>query len=245
MTQQKAIIMGASSGLGYEVARLLLQRGWQLGLAARRTEPLEKLAAENPTGQVKVKAIDVTRDGAEQDLRHLIDEMGGIDLYFHVAGIGYQNVPLEADKEMRTVNTNALGFVRMVGEAYRYFAGQGRGHIAVISSIACTKGLGAAPAYSATKAFQATYVQALEQQAHIRHLPVRFTDIRPGFVHTALLGDGHRYPLQLDPQKVARAIVRAILCHRHVCIIDTRYRVLTAVWRRIPRWLWRKLSIKS
>lgn len=83
------------------------------------------------------------------------------------------NAALDATKEMGTLLTNGVGFTRMVGEAYRYFAECGGGHIAVISSIAGTKGLGAAPAYSGTKAFQNVYVQALEQQAHMRHLPIR------------------------------------------------------------------------
>lgn len=152
---------------------------------------------------------------------------------------------LDADKELTTVQTNALGFTRMVGEAYRYFAARGEGHIAVVSSIAGTKGLGAAPAYSATKAFDTTYVEALEQQAHMRGKHIHFTDIRPGFVRTALLGDGRRYPLLMNPETVARAIVNAILHHRHVVVIDWRYRLLTALWRCVPRWIWRRMSVSN
>jgi len=131
----------------------------------------------------------------------------------------------------------------MIGEAYRYFAQQGGGHIAAITSIAGTKGLGPAPSYSATKAMQNVYLQALEQQAHARGLQIRFTDIRPGFVATALLNDDFPYPMLMRPEKVAKEIVWAIHHHRHIRVIDWRYRVLTAVWRRIPRWLWRKLKL--
>ena len=239
-----AVIMGASSGIGLEVARLLLRRGWHLGLAARRSEPLAALSREYP-GQVKYASIDITEAGSEMQLRRLIDEMGGISLYLHVSGVGWQNMALDADKELTTVQTNALGFTRMVGEAYRYFAARGEGHIAVVSSIAGTKGLGAAPAYSATKAFDTTYVEALEQQAHMRGKHIHFTDIRPGFVRTALLGDGRRYPLLMNPEAVARAIVNAILHHRHVVVIDWRYRLLTALWRCVPRWIWRRMSVSN
>ncbi|MDD6553327.1 MAG: SDR family NAD(P)-dependent oxidoreductase [Prevotellaceae bacterium] len=241
---QKAVIMGASSGMGLEVAKVLLRKGWTLGLAARRQEAIEKLRDSYP-GQVFAASIDITRDDADEALLSLIHEMGGIDLYLHVSGIGYQNLSLTADKELRTVNTNGLGFTRMVGAAYRYFAEKGGGHIAAISSIAGTKGLGAAPAYSATKAFQNVYLQALEQQAHLRRLPIYFTDIRPGFVRTSLLDDGHHYPMLMDPHFVARRIVRAILHHRHVVVIDGRYRVLTFLWRLLPSWLWRRLNIKT
>lgn len=241
---KKAIVVGASSGIGREVACLLLQRGWMVGLAARREEPLQVLAHDYP-GQAWVQVLDVTRDDASEALQRLIGQMGGMDLYFHAAGVGWQNPALEASRELATLATNGVGFVRLVGESYRYFAGRGGGHIAVISSIAGTKGLGAAPAYSATKAFQNVYVQALEQQAHMRRLPIRFTDIRPGFVRTGLLGDGASYPMLMDPHEVAEAIVRAIARERHVCVIDWRYRLLTFFWRLLPAVLWRKMRIQT
>lgn len=241
---KKAIVIGASSGMGNEVARLLLKDGWTVGVAARRNQPLEALAREFP-GQVFIKTIDVTSADSGRLLQELIDELGGIDLYFHAAGVGWQNHTLEEDKEVATATTNALGFTRLVGVAYRYFAAKGSGHIAVISSIAGTKGLGAAPAYSATKAFDNVYIQALEQQAHMRHLHIRFTDIRPGFVRTALLDDGTTYPLLMKPEKVARDIVRSIYKRRHVRVIDWRYRVLTFLWHLLPAWLWRRLNIHN
>ena len=131
----------------------------------------------------------------------------------------------------------------MIGTAYRYFANRGEGHIAAITSIAGTKGLGPAPAYSATKAYQATYLQALEQQANARKLNIRITDIRPGFVDTALLSGLPRYPMMLTPQHVAREIVSAIEHHDHIRIIDWRYRILTALWRRVPHFIWRRLKL--
>ena len=200
---KKAIIVGASSGIGYEVARLLLQEGWRLGLAARRTETLEALRREFQD-QVVYAPIDVTQEESEERLLRLIDAVGGMDLYLHVAGVGWQNMDLLPEKELPTVSTNALGFARFVGAAYRYFAVQGHGHIAVVSSIAGTKGLGVAPAYSASKAFCNVYIEALEQQAHLRHLDIHFTDLRPGFVRTDLLGDGKHYPMLMSAESVAK-----------------------------------------
>ncbi len=241
---KKAIVVGASSGIGLEVARLLLQRGWTVGLAARRAGPLQSLASLFP-GKVRVQVLDVTREESIPALHALIDMTGGMDLYFHAAGVGWQNPTLEASKEAATLAVNGVGFARMVGEAYRYFAERGGGHIAVISSIAGTKGLGVAPAYSATKAFQNTYVQALEQQAFMRKLSVRFTDIRPGFVRTALLGDGTSYPMLMDPGKVARAIVRAVDGRSHVRVVDWRWRLLVFFWRLLPDSVWRRMRIHT
>ena len=239
---KKAIIVGASSGIGREVARLLLADGWTLGVAARREELLQELKASAPE-RVEVMAIDVTTPDAGERLLALVQQIGGMDLYFHASGIGKQNRTLETDIELRTMDTNAVGFTRMIDTAYRYFAEKGEGHVAAITSIAGTKGLGPAPAYSATKALQATYLQALEQQAHSRGLKIRFTDIRPGFVDTALLNDSFPYPMLMRPEAVARDIVRSIYRRRHVRVIDYRYRLLTFLWRLIPRSLWRRLSL--
>ena len=232
---KRAIVVGASSGIGLEVARLLRQQGWMVGVAARRVELL--------TDFEHLAQIDVTSPDAGEQLLALVERVGGLDLYFHASGIGHQNRELYEDIELRTLETNALGFTRMVGAAYRYMAGHGGGHIAVISSIAGTKGLGPAPSYSATKAFQNTYIQSLEQLANARRLNIRFTDLRPGFVATDLLNDGNRYPILLDKVSVARDMVRSIGRRRHVRVIDWRWRFITSVWRLIPRCLWRHLRL--
>ena len=233
----KAIIVGASSGIGLEVARLFIQRGWTVGVAARRLDLLQTIGAAD------VEQVDVTSADAPEKLMQLVDRLGGMDLFFYASGIGKQNRELTPDIELATVETNGLGFTRMIGCAYRFFAQQGRGHIAAITSIAGTKGLGPAPAYSATKAMQNVYLQALEQQANARKLDIRFTDIRPGFVDTALLSGSFRYPMMLKPQAVAREIVSAIEHHKHIRVIDWKYRILTAVWRRIPRCIWRRIKL--
>lgn len=229
--------MGASSGIGLEVAKLLMAQGWKVGVAARRIEQMKDL------GAAAVERIDVTTDDATEGLQRLISKLGGMDLYFHASGIGKQNRELTADIELATLQTNGVGFTRMIGEAYRYFVKQGSGHIAAITSIAGTKGLGPAPSYSATKAMQNVYLQALEQQARSRGLDIVFTDVRPGFVDTALLAGDFHYPLMLRPEKVAQEIVCAINHRQHIRVIDWRYRILTAVWRRIPRWIWRRIKL--
>jgi short-subunit dehydrogenase len=238
----KAVIVGASSGIGREVALMLLSDGWHLGVAARREEPLHELKAMAPE-RVEVMTIDVTNPDAGERLLSLVKRLGGMALYFHASGIGRQNRTLEADIELRTMDTNAVGFTRMIGTAYRYFAEHDGGHIAAITSIAGTKGLGPAPAYSATKAMQACYLQALEQQARQRGLNIRFTDIRPGFVDTALLNGDFHYPMLMHPESVAHDIVKSVYRQRHVRVIDFRYRLLTFFWRLIPRWLWRRLRL--
>ncbi len=234
--------MGATSGIGMEVALRLAERGWLVGIAGRRAERLEAVMQRHQ-GIVCCQQIDVTAADAPDRLRLLIDRLGGMDLYFHSSGIGWQNNMLDIDKELLTVETNGVGFVRMVGTAYNWFAEHAAtAAIACITSIAGTKGLGAAPAYSATKRFQSHYLECLSQQARMRHLRLTITDLRPGFVATDLIA-GSRYPLQLDAKAVARSIVGAIERRRSVAVIDWRYAILVALWRLIPRWLWTRMSI--
>lgn len=239
-----AIIVGASSGMGREVCNILLSDGWKIGIAARRESLLEEIKASCPD-RVEVMKIDVTAPDAAERLLSLAGRMGGVDLFLYSSGIGKQNNRLDTNIELATIDVNSRGFTAMIDTMFNYMAVHSGGHIAVISSIAGTKGLGAAPSYSATKAFQNTYIQALEQLAYMRGLPIRFTDIRPGFVDTDLLAGSRHYPMLMDKTRVARSIVRAIYSKRHVKVIDMRYRMLVSAWRLIPKWLWRRMKIQN
>ena len=244
---KKAIIVGATSGIGRAVAELLAEQGWQVGIAGRRMDVLQEMQRKN-LNFVATQQIDVTGEGAADALQALFGKMGDADLYLHSAGIGYQNPELDEDKELRTVATNALGMTRLVLTAFKYFEAhpERRGHIAVISSIAGTKGLGAAPAYSSSKRFVNHYLECLTQLVHIRGIRhITITDIRPGFVRTPLLSDGGGYPMQMDVHYVARQIVRGLERRKSILTIDWRYRVLVFFWRLIPRWIWVRLRISS
>lgn len=238
---RKAIIIGATSGLGLETARLLHKDGWTVGLMGRREERLASISEEF-LERVFWHRIDVCEESAAEELTVLIRKMCGVELILIASGIGKQNPTLEYGVELATLQTNGLGFTRVMTTAYRYFAGKGSGHIAIISSIAGVKGLGAAPAYSATKRFQNTYMQCLAQQAKMSGLDITFTDIRPGFVDTDFLKGGS-YPMLMKPDMVARHIVKAIYKHKRKVIIDWRYAILVFFWRMIPDWIWERLRV--
>lgn len=243
---KRIVIIGATSGIGYEVARLCGRKGWRVGAAARRTDRLEKLETEivRDGGTAATEAIDITREDAQEALGRLIEKLGGMDIFLLCSGIGSQNRQLEPAIELATVQTNTMGFTRMVTAAWQFFRTRGGGQLAVISSIAGTKGLGAAPAYSASKRFQNTYIDALAQLARMEKLPIRFTDIRPGFVRTDLL-KGDPYPLEMLPDRVAVRIVKAIEQGKRRVVIDWRYRCMVFFWRLIPEWLWERLPIHT
>ncbi|MBQ9185996.1 MAG: SDR family NAD(P)-dependent oxidoreductase [Bacteroidales bacterium] len=247
----KAIIIGATSGIGREVALKLLEEGWELGIAGRRTAELEAIKELYGVSRVKIAAIDVTSESATGALDTLLEETGAPDWFLHVSGVGYQSGPLDEEKELRTVMTNAVGSVRMISHFLNYVKlnadvykapGRKKVRIGIVSSIAGTAGLGAAPAYSATKRMQSHYISALSQFVRMEKMPVRFTDIRPGFVATALLSSEKKYPMLIKPEKAAKYIVRGLHCGRRVVTFDWRYRALVFFWRLIPRPLWERLT---
>ena len=240
---KRIVIVGATSGLGLATARLCIREGWRVGAAGRRIEALEALRAEAPE-QVEIEPLDVTRDDAVEHLDALIRRLGGMDTYLHTAGIGFRNLELSPDIEINTLRTNGEGFVRMVSAAFGYFRRNGGGHLAVISSIAGTRGLGAAPAYSASKRMQNTYLEALEQLARMEALPIRFSDIRPGFVATPLLAAEPRYPMLMPTDLVAKKIFRVLQKPRRRVVIDARYALLVTLWRLIPQGLWVRLKVR-
>lgn len=241
---KKVIIIGATSGIGREVALIYIAQGWKVGVAGRREAELESLRAEYPE-QVYAQTLDVTQEDAPEKLHALIEQAGGMDVFLLSSGIGKQNPTLETDLELATAATNVEGFIRMTNAAFHYFEQQGHGHLAVISSIAGTKGLGAAPAYSATKGFQNIYMDALDQLARMKKLNIRFTDIRPGFVATPLLNNQKKYPMLMEAPIVALDIVSAIEKKKRVAIIDWKFRLLVGFWRLIPKWIWLRLPIRN
>lgn len=238
---KRVIIVGATSGIGFETAKLFLKNGYIVGLAGRREDNLKPLLNEYPNSAFS-KQIDIISPDSPQKLSELIDEIGGMDIYLHVSGIGFQNKNLEPQIEIDTVKTNCLGMTQMVTKAYDYLSKNKGGQISVVSSIAGTKGLGIAPSYSATKRFQNCYLQCLSQLSRMRGDNISFTDIRPGFVDTALLRNAN-YPMKMEADYVAKRLYNAVIKRKRVAIIDWKYSILVFFWRMIPNFLWERLKI--
>ena len=238
-------IIGASSGIGLKVAEEFAAMGWHVAAAARRKEPLKQLKERFPDNVV-YETIDVTADDAVERFYRLIERNNGIDIVLIASGTGFTNPTLELSKEVTTLNTNVVGFARIASAAYRYFAStrnNAPGRIAAITSVAGTKGIGVAAAYSASKRFQRTYLDALEQLANRRGDNIRFTDIRPGFIRTPLRDPEKDYPLIMSEEYAVPMIVHAILSGKRVATIDWRWRVINALWSTIPTRAWVKMPI--
>ena len=245
---KRIIIIGASSGLGWEAAKTFARLGWTIGIAARRIDSLNELRQQYPQSIVATEQIDVTTTQARENLLNLIEKTGGMDTLLLASGVGSQNPLLDVDVELNTVSTNVMGFTNIVDTAFNYFRNRSHdekpGQIAVISSIAGTMGLGIAPSYSATKRYQRHYIDALEQLAHFENVNVVFTDIRPGFVDTPLLNNCRKFPMLMSVDYATPRIVKAVVAQHRVAIIDWRWRLVVAFWHLIPRFIWRRFPAK-
>ncbi len=242
---RKLIVIGASSGMGKKIATDFARLGWRVGIAARRKENLKSIKEMYPD-RIEYMVMDVTAPDAVERFHKLIRLTDGMDYLLFSAGSGWQNAELDEAKDRRTIDVNVTGFTRIVNAAYKYFkdnAGIRKGHIAAITSVAGTKGIGVSAVYSASKRYQWNYLQALDQLAHIQHVDVAITDIRPGFVDTPLLVQGKDYPMEMSVAYVAPRIERAMIAGKRVAVIDSRWAVMCALWRCIPNVLWRHLAI--
>lgn len=243
---KRIVVVGASSGIGQAVAEAYARAGWRVGVVARREELLRRLSDDFP-GQVEFSAFDVAADDSDRLFLDLVDRLGGVDVVLYAAGCGWYNPELALPDDLRTVATNVVGFTKIVDAAFAYFsrrADGSRGRIAAITSIAGVKGLGISAAYSASKRYQWTYLQSVEQLARLRGVAVDITDIRPGFIATSLLDRGpKRLPLTMPLDYAAARILKALRRGRRVAVIDYRWAVVCALWRLIPNRLWPHLPI--
>lgn len=235
---KKVIIIGATSGLGLELAKMYLSQNCEVGITGRRGEAMRELAAQYPS-LVHWRVMDVRSEECTEVFQSLIDEMGGLDLVIYSAGVGRQNPQLVPEIEMEGVYTNVAGFVRIVVHAFNYFKEQNSGHIVDISSLAGIRPLRQSPAYSATKRCQMHYMSCLAQKANSDNLFLVFTTIVPGFIRTRMLN--YKYPFTISLQKGSRLIFNKIEKKRRYSTVPGRWRWIEVIWRLIPGRLWEKI----
>lgn len=232
------IIIGATSGIGREVAAVYAERGHKVGITGRRGNLLDGFARSYPEGRVFTKVFDVSDGTASESLAELVGEMGGVDVCLYSSGYGHTNTDLDPALELGQIDVNAKGFVRCAVWLFSYWADNGlKGHMAVISSVASILPLGVCPSYSATKKFEAFYTEALRQLAVIRRADIRMTVIKPGFVNTDFI-HGRHFPMTVRKEKAAAQIVRAIEHNKKTAVIDRRWAALGLLMRLLPSPLW-------
>lgn len=238
-SMKKAVVVGATSGIGRALARALSAKGYVVGVTGRRSHLLDDLVTELPSA-AESAVMDVTRlDEARSSFDALAERMGGVDLVVLSAGVGHIDEAESWEHVRETVQTNAIGFAALADAAYRHFEAQGRGHLVGITSVAAVRESGGAPAYHASKAFAARYLAGLRHRASKTALSLSVTDVRPGFVDTAMAkGEGLFWVA--SPEQAASQIMEAIEDARNTVYVTRRWRLVATLLALIPGWLYRR-----
>lgn len=230
---KKAIIIGASSGIGKELAKVLAKEGYVLGIAARRINLLEELQ-EELGGVVYIKNIDVSKpEEASKLLQKLVEDMGGMDLLIICSGAGHINHDLEWKYENETIDVNVKGFTALADAGIKYFLKKGEGHLAAISSIAALRGSGTCPAYNASKAYMSNYLEGLSCKAAVSGRRIVVTDIKPGLVDTAM-AQGEGLIWVAPPEKAAKQIWNIIKHRRAKGYVTKRWGIIALLFKIMP-----------
>lgn len=237
---KKAIIVGASSGIGKELALFLAKKGYEVGLMARRMDNLQALQAEIPT-KTYVKFLDMSLPSeAMLHLQSLINEMGTVDLIVLNSGTGFLNSELDWEKELQTINVNVFGFCALAGLSYNYFAKQNHGHLVGISSIGAIRGNHLAPAYNASKAFMSNYLEGLRKKAFKDKSDITVLDVKPGFVATGMAkGEGQFWIAPVS--KAVEQIFSAINSKKTHVYITKRWKLVGGLLNIMPNWLYDRI----
>ena len=234
---KKAIVLGASSGMGKELVKILVAKGYNVGITGRREHLLKELQAAY-AGRIFYKAFDI-RDLSKttKSIRELIRNLNGLDLLVLSSGVGFLNEELDTEPEFQTIYTNVTAFTDIMTFSFRYFQKHPPGHLVGLTSIAALRGNKSAPAYNASKAYQSNYLEGLRQKAKKEKLNITVTDIRPGFVATDM-AKGEKLFWAASPEKAASQIYSAIRRKRKIAYISKRWGLLALLLKIAPRWMY-------
>jgi len=237
---KKAIVIGATSGIGKSISEILILNGYAVGVTGRRLEILKSLKEKN-TDKIFYCQMDVQElSSIETICDNLVNQLGGLDLIIISAGIGDENKSLDFTIENNVIKTNVQGFACVADWAINHFKKQGQGHLVNISSIAGLMGNGEAPSYNATKAFQINYLEGLRLNADKLGTNINVTDVRPGYVNTDMAkGEGMFWVAPVE--KAAQQIFTAIKRKKKVVYITKRWRIIGFILKIIPYSILRKL----
>ena len=237
---KKAIIIGASSGIGKGLAKLLAEKDYKVGITGRNTQLLDELKKTNSNSFI-VKTFDATDTKISiEKLEELTSELGGLDLLILSSGIGDLNETLDFEIERKVIDLNVTGFTNIIDWTYNYFDKQNFGHLVAITSVAGIRGSRQAPSYNATKSYQITYLEGLRQKSTKSKKPIFITDIRPGLVDTAMAkGEGLFWVMPVE--KVARQTFKGIYNKSKVVYVTKRWGLIGRLLKIVPRFIYDRM----
>lgn len=243
----RALILGASSGMGAALARRLASEGYVLGLVARRKNLLTALSNEINKAAGATRALSYVHDVHDFDdvpelLRKIIADLGGLDLVIYASGVnfppGLQSYNFEGDREMLEVNlVGAFAWLNPVAEM---FQAAGAGHIVGISSVAGDRGRVGNPGYNASKAGLTSYLESLRNRLTRRGVHV--LTVKAGFVKTDMLKAAQKVMFPITAERAADDILRAIRGRKQQIYTPWFWTLVMLAIRNVPSFIFRRMS---
>lgn len=235
---KRVIIIGATSGMGRNIAERYIKQGDIVGIAGRRDNLLQEIKLLNPE-KVFTKELDVSKPQSKEELESLIQEMGGMDIFIFCSGFGQVNKELDLDIELSTIAVNSFGFTLLTNVAYKYFEKKGFGHIVNISSVAATRDIAISASYCSTKRYQLMYYNCLRKLAKQNKFKLVVTNIQPGFIDTDFI-KSQKYRLTTTLERAGKLIFRAIENKKDRAFIPSYWRLIAFIWLSIPNFIWKR-----
>ena len=236
-TQKKAIIIGASSGIGEALAETLVRDGYTVGITGRREDRLLAIKNKYPDSIITC-SFDVTNwVNTQKCIDQLLEELGSLDLFIYCSGRGGTNKGFNFLTDYMVIRVNIIGFTNAVSHVYHYMRKQGHGQIVNISSVAGLRGHHNHAAYHSTKSYQSKYIESLRKKCYKEHCKIKVTDIRPGFVQTEFIAKRPTF-LVSSLAKAVKQMYRAIKMQRKVVYVSRRYIIIAFLMRIIPPFLY-------
>lgn len=237
---KKIVIIGATSGIGYELTRRMLLQGYKVGGCGRREEILQKMKKElSPNFSYQKLDIRET-EKIESILNQLISKLGGMDICIVSSGISEPNPKLEWKLEENVFRTNILGYAAAAGFAVRYFMDQQHGHLIGITSLTKYFPNKTSSAYNASKIFESNYLDSMRYRMQGENLFV--TEICPGFIDTPIVNRKRKITLMAPVDKAVKQIIKAIESKKKKVIITKRWKLLRWLIPLTPDWVFKKLT---
>lgn len=234
------VIIGASSGIGKALFEKYVSEDNRIGIVGRRANLLDDLSLKYPSKTISAKADITNLEEVDRAINALHKEMEYIDLAILCSGIGDINAKLDYAIERSTIDINVVGWTFVIDLFYHIFEQQGHGHLVAITSVGGLRGEPMAPAYSASKAYQINYMEALRKKAFKNGGHIIVTDIRPGLVDTSMAkGEGLFWVMPVE--KVASQIIEAICKKKSKAYVTRRWHILAIINKNLPFFLYKRM----
>jgi short-subunit dehydrogenase len=228
----KVLIIGGTSGIGRGLVDVYLKNSYVVGVVGRRTEILNQIKSTNQN--VYIETLDVRDTSKSSDVYNsIITSMNGIDIVINCSGWGEINKEFDNDIDLKTIQTNVVGFTHTMNFFTKYFLRKNKGVLVNISSIGGLRGGRFVGSYNSSKSYQIKFLESLSISIKKLKKDIQITDVRLGFVDTEMLKGKGFWVSSVD--SISNKIYKEVNNKKSVIYNDLRWFVISKLWRILPK----------